>query len=91
MFGGEGGIRTLDTVLPYTHFPGVLLQPLGHFSKICTSLTYFEPEAKLCFTRWRAPCYGLPALRPYEANPIGCPELFLTSRSATRTLLQNLV
>ncbi|WP_323908837.1 hypothetical protein, partial [Aeromonas veronii] len=25
-FGGEGGIRTLDT-LPYTHFPGVLLQP----------------------------------------------------------------
>ncbi len=30
--GGEGGIRTLDT-LPYTHFPGVLLQPLGHFSK----------------------------------------------------------
>jgi hypothetical protein len=29
--GGEGGIRTLDT-LPYTHFPGVLLQPLGHLS-----------------------------------------------------------
>lgn len=31
IFGGEGGIRTLDT-LPYTHFPGVLLQPLGHFT-----------------------------------------------------------
>ena len=30
-FGGEGGIRTLDT-LPYTHFPGVRLRPLGHFS-----------------------------------------------------------
>jgi hypothetical protein len=30
-FGGEGGIRTLDT-LPYTHFPGVLLQPLGHLT-----------------------------------------------------------
>ena len=30
--GGEGGIRTLDT-LPYTHFPGVLLQPLGHLTK----------------------------------------------------------
>ncbi len=29
--GGEGGIRTLDT-LPYTHFPGVLLQPLGHLT-----------------------------------------------------------
>ena len=30
--GGEGGIRTLGTVLPYTHFPGVLLKPLGHLS-----------------------------------------------------------
>ena len=29
--GGEGGIRTLDT-LPYTHFPGVLLQPLGQLT-----------------------------------------------------------
>ncbi len=34
-FGGEGGIRTLDT-LPYTHFPGVLLQPLGHLTKFST-------------------------------------------------------
>ncbi len=33
VFGGERGIRTLDTGLPYTHFPGVLLQPLGHLSK----------------------------------------------------------
>jgi hypothetical protein len=30
-FGGERGIRTLDT-LPYTHFPGVRLRPLGHLS-----------------------------------------------------------
>ncbi len=30
--GGERGIRTLDTLLTYTHFPGVLLQPLGHFT-----------------------------------------------------------
>jgi hypothetical protein len=29
---GERGIRTLDTLLRYTHFPGVLLQPLGHLS-----------------------------------------------------------
>ena len=28
----EEGIRTLDT-LPYTRFPSVLLQPLGHLSK----------------------------------------------------------
>ncbi len=32
-YGGEGGIRTPDT-LPYTHFPGVLLQPLGHLTKL---------------------------------------------------------
>ena len=31
--GGERGIRTLDT-LPYTHFPGVRLQPLGHLSTL---------------------------------------------------------
>ena len=30
--GGEGGIRTLDRLLTYTHFPGVLLKPLGHLS-----------------------------------------------------------
>ncbi len=31
--GGERGVRTLDT-LPYTHFPGVRLRPLGHLSFI---------------------------------------------------------
>ncbi len=30
--GGERGIRTLDTLVRYTHFPGVRLRPLGHFS-----------------------------------------------------------
>ncbi len=30
--GGERGIRTLDTLFTYTHFPGVRLQPLGHLS-----------------------------------------------------------
>ena len=29
----EEGIRTLDT-LPYTRFPSVRLQPLGHLSKL---------------------------------------------------------
>jgi hypothetical protein len=28
--GGGGGIRTHDTLLAYTHFPGVRLRPLGH-------------------------------------------------------------
>ena len=31
-FGGEGGIRTLDTRLTYTPLAGERLQPLGHFS-----------------------------------------------------------
>ena len=30
--GGEKGIRTLGTLLEYTHFPGVRLRPLGHLS-----------------------------------------------------------
>jgi hypothetical protein len=33
-FSGEGGIRTLDTLLAYTHFPGVLFRPLRHLSVI---------------------------------------------------------
>jgi hypothetical protein len=40
-FCREEGIRTLDT-LPYTHFPGVLLQPLGH-------LSVFLRTAKIAF------------------------------------------
>ena len=32
-FRGESGIRTRGTLLEYTHFPGVLLKPLGHLSK----------------------------------------------------------
>ena len=31
-FSGESGIRTRGTLLEYTHFPGVLLKPLGHLS-----------------------------------------------------------
>jgi hypothetical protein len=31
-FCGEQGIRTLDTLLGYTHFPGVPLKPLEHLS-----------------------------------------------------------
>gem|GEM_PF-1079614 len=30
--GGERGIRTPGTLLRYTRFPGVHLQPLGHLS-----------------------------------------------------------
>ena len=38
--GGEGGIRTLGTLLGYTRFPVVRLQPLGHLSLIKTLRTY---------------------------------------------------
>ena len=31
--GGEGGIRTLGTLLTYTHFPGGHLKPLSHLSE----------------------------------------------------------
>ena len=34
VYGGEGGIRTLDTLLTYTPLAGERLQPLGHFSGI---------------------------------------------------------
>ncbi len=32
--GGAGGIRTHDTLLTYTHFPGERLRPLGHRSAL---------------------------------------------------------
>ena len=32
-YGGEGGIRTLEA-FRLTHFPGVLLRPLGHLTEI---------------------------------------------------------
>ena len=33
-FGGERGIRTLDTLLTYTPLAGARLQPLGHLSTV---------------------------------------------------------
>ena len=38
-FCREEGIRTLDTLLAYTHFPGVRLRPLGHLSIIWSEIT----------------------------------------------------
>ena len=32
-FGGERGIRTLDTLLTYTDVPGLRIQPLCHLSR----------------------------------------------------------
>ena len=38
---GERGIRTLDKLLTYTHFPGVLLKPLGHLSNSFLQRSWF--------------------------------------------------
>ena len=42
VFSGESEIRTRDTLLGYTRFPGVPLQPLEHLSiKDCKDRNYF--------------------------------------------------
>ena len=40
---GKTGIRTLETLLTFTHFPGVPLQPLEHLScfSVCKSTLFF--------------------------------------------------
>ena len=45
-YGGEGGIRTLDT-LPYTRFPGVRLRPLGHLTMRARSIPQYRGLASL--------------------------------------------
>jgi hypothetical protein len=49
-YGGETGIRTLDT-LRYTRFPSVRLQPLGHLSAVLRAslnLTQLAPDQRRC-------------------------------------------
>ena len=43
--GGQRGIRTPDTLVTYTRFPGVRLQPLGHLSGILHHDTYLPQTA----------------------------------------------
>ena len=60
LFCGESGIRTRGTLLEYTHFPGVLLKPLGHLSNdaiptllfqqrkiVAESTTFFQSHDKI--------------------------------------------
>ncbi len=56
--GGEGGIRTPDT-LPYTHFPGVLLQPLGHLTTFCLLTTLGQRGATIGSSAIRVKGYFL--------------------------------
>jgi len=45
--GGERGIRTLDTLLTYTHFPGVRFQPLSHLSAARQRVSELTAQRKL--------------------------------------------
>jgi hypothetical protein len=65
--GGERGIRTLDTVLPYTHFPGVLLQPLGHLSNISCYQSIQIHNKHTSVARSVHLAQGIPTLRPFGA------------------------
>ena len=83
--GGEGGIRTLGTLLTYTHFPGVLLQPLGHLS----SNLLFVPKSQLNHP-WRRNQLGHPRPR-VRALKSHVKWLFITQgdrRLPTRTPLR---
>ncbi len=47
-FGGDGGIRTLDTLLAYAPLAGEYLRPLGHISSTASILaqkTHASPGA----------------------------------------------
>ena len=73
MVGGEGGIRTLDT-LPYTHFPGVLLQPLGHLSKYFLTIRSLSRLPVMYGTAH----LGVLVIRPLRGlTPSGPPSLTL--------------
>jgi hypothetical protein len=40
LFGGDGGIRTLDTLLAYAPLAGEYLRPLGHISSTASILVH---------------------------------------------------
>ena len=53
--GGWGGIRTHDTLLTYTHFPGARLRPLGHPSLKSPAL---EPSCGIPRCISFSPCFN---------------------------------
>ena len=51
---GKDGIRTRDTLLTYTRFPGVPLQPLEHLSLLLINLpAKVQQRNESTYTRWR--------------------------------------
>ena len=45
---GENGIRTHETLLAFTHFPGVPLQPLEHLSLYLIALYFLFENLARC-------------------------------------------
>jgi hypothetical protein len=71
--GGEGGIRTLGT-LPYTHFPGVLLRPLGHLSNQSNRLKAAPKSRAVLYTNDRrmATLFSGPGLKKIIQAKLRC-------------------
>ena len=64
--GGEGGIRTLDTLLTYTPLAGERLQPLGHFSKFSLLRLFLLSLLRSPVARYSVLCtspFGSPSYR----------------------------
>jgi hypothetical protein len=88
--GGEGGIRTLDTLLTHTRFPSVRLQPLSHFSckNLATNDSKFQPELTHLLrsrhhTIYRAPSAPYSATSPnFFGRRVTCGERRLTQGPA---------
>ena len=97
VFGGEGGIRTLDTLLTYTPLAGERLQPLGHFSRFCLFrlvLIFLLRSPVARYSVLRTSPFGLPPYRRRSFAVLDCsvshsatsPESFSFPRTLRRPI-----
>ena len=73
--GGEGGIRTLDTLLTYTPLAGERLQPLGHFSKFGLFRSFLMSLLRSPVARYSVLCtspFGSPPYRRRSFAVLDC-------------------
>jgi hypothetical protein len=70
--GGWGGIRTHDTLLTYTHFPGARLRPLGHPSKAQEPRPVCRTAASRAADHSQPPGGGQPTSPAQPRNQRGC-------------------
>ena len=84
--GGAGGIRTLDTLLAYTHFPGERLRPLGHRSACLESghVDWVKPWGKLAAQPFTPLC-RVPMRRRFD-HPPTAEEIEAIARAALNAL-----